>query len=120
MPATNILGSSNWTIIEDVAGLRPRNDAQIELSPINIGWSHFAVNNLRYRNANLSIVWDDPADGVIRYSGVPQSYSIFLNGTRVATVDRLAPVVYHPATGAVTFPAGTGEPGPTRASSGPS
>ena len=29
----NILGSSNWTVIEDVMGLRPRNDNQIELSP---------------------------------------------------------------------------------------
>nr|MDT0660651.1 discoidin domain-containing protein [Micromonospora sp. DSM 115978] len=102
----NILGSSNWTVIEDVAGLRPRNDNQIELSPINIGWSHFAVNNLRYRNADLSVVWDDPADGVTRYSGVPQGYSIYLNGTRVATVDRLTRVLYNPATGAVTLPAG--------------
>ncbi|GAA2851270.1 hypothetical protein Acy02nite_34730 [Actinoplanes cyaneus] len=104
----NILGSSNWTIIEDVAGLRPRNDAQIELSPINIGWPNFAVNNLRYRNADLSIVWDDPADGVVKYAGVPQGYSIFLNGTRVATVDQLTRFVYNPATGAVTFPSGTG------------
>jgi hypothetical protein len=28
----NILGSSNWTVIEDVAGLRPRTDNQVELS----------------------------------------------------------------------------------------
>ncbi|WP_246635845.1 MGH1-like glycoside hydrolase domain-containing protein [Actinoplanes hulinensis] len=98
----NILGSSNWTIIEDVAGLRPRNDTQIQLSPINIGWSHFAVNNLRYRNANLSIVWDDPSDGVTRYNGVPQGYSIYLDGTRVATLNQLAPFTYNPATGAVT------------------
>ncbi|SFF69151.1 hypothetical protein SAMN05421541_11823 [Actinoplanes philippinensis] len=98
----NILGSSNWTIIEDVAGLRPRNDAQIQLSPIAIGWSHFAVNNLRYRNADLSIVWDDPADGVTRYPGVPQGYSIYLNGTRVATLNQLIPFTYNPATGAVT------------------
>ncbi|MDR6317409.1 discoidin domain-containing protein [Actinoplanes couchii] len=98
----NILGSSNWTVIEDVAGLRPRNDTTIELSPINIGWSHFAVNNLRYRNADLSIVWDDPADGVTRYAGVPQGYSIFLNGTRVATLNSLVPFTYNPATGAVT------------------
>ncbi|WP_436535238.1 discoidin domain-containing protein [Actinoplanes sp. HUAS TT8] len=103
----NILGSSNWTIIEDVAGLRPRNDAQIELSPINIGWPNFAVNNLRYRNADLSVVWDDPADGVVKYSGVPQGYSIFLNGTRVATVNQLTPFTYNPATGAVTFPTGS-------------
>jgi len=98
----NILGSSNWTIIEDVAGLRPRNDAKVELSPINIGWDHFTVNNLRYRNADLTIVWDDPADGVTRYPGVPQGYSIFVNGTRVATVNSLVPFTWDPATGTVT------------------
>lgn len=104
----NILGSSNWTVVEDVAGLRPRTDAQIELSPINIGWTHFAVNNLRYRNADLSVVWDDPADGVTRYAGIPQGYSVYLNGTRAFTVDRLTRVLYNPATGAVTFPGGAG------------
>ncbi|WCN83292.1 galactose-binding domain-containing protein [Micromonospora sp. LH3U1] len=104
----NILGSSNWTVIEDVAGLRPRTDAQIELSPINIGWTHFAVNNLRYRNTDLSVVWDDPADGVTRYAGVPQGYSVYLNGIRAFTVDRLTRVLYNPATGAVTFPSGAG------------
>ncbi len=98
----NILGSSNWTVIEDVAGLRPRNDAKVELSPINIGWTHFTVNNLRYRNADLTITWDDPADGVTRYPGVPQGYSIFINGTRVATVNSLVPFTWDPATGAVT------------------
>lgn len=98
----NILGSSNWTVIEDVAGLRPRSDAQVELSPINIGWSHFTVNNLRYRNSDLTIVWDDPADGVVRYAGIPQGYSVYVNGVRRATIDRLAPLTYNPATGAVT------------------
>ncbi len=103
----NILGSSNWTLIEDVAGLRPRNDAKVELSPINIGWPNFAVNNIRYRNSDLSIVWDDPADGVTRYPGVPQGYSIFVNGNRVATVSALVPFTYDPATGGVTFPGTT-------------
>ncbi|GAA0403730.1 hypothetical protein Acor_32960 [Acrocarpospora corrugata] len=98
----NILGSSNWTVIEDVAGLRPRSDAKVELSPINIGWTHFMVDNLRYRNADLTIVWDDPADGITRYPGVPQGYSIFLNGTRVATVNSLVPFTWDAATGAVT------------------
>ncbi|TDC01537.1 discoidin domain-containing protein [Micromonospora fluostatini] len=102
----NILGSSNWTVIEDVAGLRPRTDTQIELSPIDIGWSHFAVNNLRYRNMDLSIVWDDPADGVTRYDGVPQGYSVYLDGIRAFTVDRLTRVVYDPATGTISLPAG--------------
>jgi hypothetical protein len=63
----NILGSSNWTVIEDVAGCGRATTSQVELSPINIGWPNFAVNNLRYRNADLSIVWDDPADGVVKY-----------------------------------------------------
>ncbi|HUQ59362.1 discoidin domain-containing protein [Lentzea sp.] len=104
----NILGSSNWTVVEDVAGLRPRTDSRVELSPIGIGWSHFAVNNLRYRNMDLSVVWDDPADGVTRYNGVPQGYSVYLNGTRAFTVDRLTRVLYDPATGEVTFPSGAG------------
>ncbi|MGC7096050.1 discoidin domain-containing protein [Amycolatopsis lurida] len=104
----NILGSGNWTVIEDVAGLRPRNDDRIELSPIGIGWSHFAVNNLRFRNLDLSVVWDDPADGITRYNGVPQGYSVYLNGTRAFTVDRLTRVLYQPSTGSVTFPAGSG------------
>ncbi|MFJ7996195.1 discoidin domain-containing protein [Streptomyces sp. NPDC096310] len=98
----NILGSSNWTVIEDVAGLRPRSDAKVELSPINIGWSHFTVNNLRYRGADLSIVWDDPADGVQRYPGVPEGYSIYINGNRAATVSSLTPFTWDPATGEVT------------------
>lgn len=98
----NILGSSNWTVIEDVAGLRPRSDAKVELSPINVGWSHFTVNNLRYRNADLTIVWDDPADGIVRYSGVPQGYSIYINGNRVATVNSLVPFTWDAATGTVT------------------
>jgi hypothetical protein len=104
----NILGSSNWTLIEDVAGLRPRNDNRVELSPIGIGWPNFAVNNIRYRNSDLSIVWDDPADGVVRYPGVPQGYSIYVNGTRAATVNQLVPFVWDPATGAVTFPGTAG------------
>ena len=104
----NILGSGNWTVIEDVMGLRPRNDKQVELSPLAIGWPNFAANNLRYRNGDLSIVWDDPADGVVKYPAIPQGYSLFVNGTRVVTVDRLVRLVWNPDTGAVTFPAGGG------------
>lgn len=103
----NILGSGNWTLIEDVAGLRPRNDTRVELSPIGIGWSHFALNNIRYRNADLSIVWDDPTDAVANYGNVPQGYSLFVNGNRVATVNQLVPFTWDPGSGAVTFPGTT-------------
>ncbi|MFD7659676.1 hypothetical protein ACFV4N_37365 [Actinosynnema sp. NPDC059797] len=104
----NTLGSSNRTVVEDVAGLRPRTDAAVGLWPIDIGWSHFAVNDLRYRGVDLSVVWDDPADGVARYQGVPEGYSAYLGGTRAFTVDRLTRGPYDPATGAVTFPSGSG------------
>lgn len=43
------LGTTNWTIVEDVAGMVPREDNKIELNPIEIpGWNHFTVNNLSY------------------------------------------------------------------------
>lgn len=103
-----ILGATNFTTIEDVAGLRPRADAKIELDPIDIGWDHFTVNNLRYRNSDLTIVWDKPGDGTRHYGDSPEGLSIFLDGKRAATVDSLTHVVFDPATGQVELPDGTG------------
>jgi len=102
------LGSSIWTIVEDAAGLRPRNDDKVELSPIDIGWDHFTVDNLRYRDADLTIVWDQPGDGTRHYPGVPEGYSGFVNGKRVFTVDSLVPLLWDPETGRTTL---TGESG---------
>ena len=102
-----ILGSSNWTVIEDVLGLRPRGDAKVELAPIDIGWDHAMADNLRYRDRDLTVVWDDPADGVARYPGVPEGYSAFVDGVRAFTVDRLVHLVWDPADGRITFPDGT-------------
>jgi hypothetical protein len=96
-----ILGSSNWTVIEDVLGLRPRTDAKVELAPIDIGWDHAMVDNLRYRDRDLTVVWDDPSDGVAHYPGVPEGYSVFVDGVRAFTVDRLTRAVWDPATGQV-------------------
>jgi hypothetical protein len=93
----SMLGSSNWTVIEDVAGLRPRTDEQVELWPIDIDWPHFAVTDLRYRGRDLSIVWN--GDG---FYDMPVGYSVFVDGQRAFTVDRLAHVVWDPDTGAVT------------------
>lgn len=98
----SMLGSSNWTVIEDVAGLRPRTDEKLELWPIDIDWPHFAVTDLRYRGRDLSIVWNGDA----HYPGVPEGYSGYLDGQRVFTVDRLAHVVWDPDTGEVAVPDG--------------
>lgn len=93
------LGATNFTVIEDAMGLRPRSDALIELYPIDIGWDHFAADRLRYRDRDLSIVWD--RDGH-RYGGAaPKGYSLYLDGHLAFTVDRLAHVLYDPASGRV-------------------
>ncbi len=100
------LGSSIWTYVEDVAGLRPRTDDKVELSPIDIGWDHFTVNNLRYRDADLTITWDEPGDGTVHYPGVPEGYSVYLDGERAFTLDSLVPAVWDPNTGQVELPEG--------------
>ena len=94
-----ILGSSNWTVIEDVMGLRPRSDGKVELWPVDIGWDHFTVNGINYRGSDLSIVWDKPGDGTTHYAGVPEGYSIFIDGKRKVTLASLAHAVWDPATG---------------------
>ncbi|WP_211234841.1 MGH1-like glycoside hydrolase domain-containing protein [Glycomyces arizonensis] len=75
-----ILGSSIWTFVEDAMGLRPRTDNAVELSPFDIGWDHFTVNNLRYRNADLTITWNRPGTGSA-YPGVPEGYSVFIGAS---------------------------------------
>ncbi len=96
-----MLGTTNWTVVEDAMGLRPRTDAKIELDPIDIGWDHFAATDLRYRDKDLAIVWDAP-DGERHYGDdVPEGYSVFLDGRLAFTADALSRVVYDPATGEV-------------------
>lgn len=97
----NILGAYNFMLIDDIAGLRPRLDDQLELWPIDIGWDHFAINNLSYHGADLTLVWNRPGDHP-HYAGVPQGYSVYINGARAFTIDRLAHVQWNSQTGAVS------------------
>jgi len=94
----NILGSYNFMIIDDIAGVRPRLDDVLELWPIDVGWDHFAVNNLSYHGRDLTIVWDRP-DSTDHYPVAPEGYSVYLDGARVLTVDRLAHVTWDSSTG---------------------
>jgi hypothetical protein len=97
----NILGAYNFMLIDDIAGVRPRLDDQLELWPIDIGWEHFAINNLRYHGADLTLVWDRPGD-LRHYPGVPEGYSVYLDGRLAFTVDDLAHVVWNSRTGTVS------------------
>src|SRR5690606_11362559 len=96
----NILGAFNFMIIEDVAGLRPRADNLVELWPIDMGYDHFTVNNLRYHGKDLTIVWDKPGDGITYYASAPQGYSLYVDGVRVLTVNDLARLTWNSSTGA--------------------
>lgn len=95
------LGTTNWTMVEDVAGLRPRSDGKIELDPIAIpGWNYFTVNNLSYHGQDVSIVWNaKDKDGKLHYTNLPEGYSLYVSGKRVFTSDKLTHVIYDSATG---------------------
>lgn len=103
-----ILGSGIWTIVEDAMGLRPRSDRKVELWPIDIGWDHFSVAGLRYRDSDLSITWVAPGTDN-PYPDVPEGYSVFINGDHAFTLDSLAPAVFDPRNGKVELTGGTGE-----------
>ncbi|WP_428859054.1 beta-L-arabinobiosidase HypBA2 [Bifidobacterium dentium] len=91
------LGTTNWTVIEDVAGVVPREDNKIELNPIEIpDWNHFTVNNLSYHGKDMSIVWSN--DGTY---DVPKGYTLYLDGSAVFTSDRLAHLIYDPTSGTI-------------------
>ncbi|WP_092557667.1 OmpL47-type beta-barrel domain-containing protein [Herbiconiux ginsengi] len=97
-----ILGGTNFTMIEDTMGLRSRDDDKIELDPIDIDWDHFTANDIRFRDRDLTITWDQPGGEKYYGDSVPEGYSVFLDGQLAFTVDELAHVVYDPETGTVT------------------
>ena len=105
----NILGNYTYLFIEDMAGIQPRSDEKIELSPIDFSYDHFMVNNARYHGHDLTVVWDKPDDGKTWYNECPEGYSLYIDGTLAFTLKDLAHVVYDSATKEISFPDGTVE-----------
>jgi Concanavalin A-like lectin/glucanases superfamily/F5/8 type C domain len=101
----DVLGSFNWMLYQDVAGLQPRMDNQVELWPIDMGLDHFATDNVSYHGANLTVVWQKPG-GTQYYQAAPMGYSLYVNGRRAFTASDLQHVVYDSLTGRVSFPDG--------------
>ncbi|GKQ37847.1 Ig-like domain-containing protein [Streptomyces sp. A012304] len=102
-----MLGTTNWTVIEDAMGFRPRDDRKIELWPIDVDWPHFAVTDINYRGTDVAVLWDEPGDGKRPYGKrVPEGYSLYLDGRLALTSDRLTHLLYDPATREVTLPDG--------------
>ena len=102
----NILGNYTYLFIEDMAGIQPRSDEKIELSPIDFSYDHFMVNNVRYHGHDLTVVWDKPDDGKTWYNECPEGYSLYIDGTLAFTLKDLAHVVYDSATKEISFPDG--------------
>ncbi|TRY17926.1 hypothetical protein FOJ82_10635 [Tessaracoccus rhinocerotis] len=92
-----MLGNMNYIMVEDMGGIQPRSDDLVELWPIDFGYEHFMVNNLRYHGNDVTIVWDP--DG--SHYGLGAGYSLFINGDRKASADALGRFVYDPAANAV-------------------
>lgn len=92
-----MLGNMNYIYVEDMGGIQPRSDDKIELWPIDLGYDHFMVNNLRYHGQDVTIVWDE--DG--SHYGLGEGYSLFVDGERKATADALGRFVYDPAANTV-------------------
>ncbi|WP_328852617.1 PxKF domain-containing protein [Micromonospora globbae] len=92
-----MLGNMNYIFVEDMAGLQPRSDDRIELWPIRFGYDHFMVNNLRYHGHDVTVVWDP--DGS-RY-GLGAGYSLFLDGEKKVSTDKLGRLTYDPNTNRV-------------------
>ena len=105
----NILGNYTYLFIEDMAGIQPRSDEKIELSPIDFSYDHFMVNNVRYHGHDLTVVWDKPDDGKTWYNKCPEGYSLYIDGTLAFTLKDLAHVVYDSATKEISFPDGAVE-----------
>ncbi|MEV0154281.1 PxKF domain-containing protein [Micromonospora sp. NPDC050686] len=107
-----MLGNMNYIFVEDMAGLQPRSDDKIELWPIKFGYDHFMANNLRYHGHDVTIVWDP--DGS-RY-GLGAGYSLFVDGEKKVSTDKLGKLTYDPNSNdvqvesglSVTFKAGSG------------
>jgi chitodextrinase len=112
-----MLGNMNYIYIEDMGGLQPRSDDLIQLWPIDLGYDHFMVNNLRYHDHDLTIVWD--RDG--SHYGLGAGYSLFVDGDKKVTTDELGQLTYDPNANTVqaadgldvTFVAGQGTSFPT-------
>ncbi|MDR1798404.1 MAG: discoidin domain-containing protein, partial [Bifidobacteriaceae bacterium] len=92
------LGNMNYIYVEDMGGIQPRTDDIIELWPIDLGYDYFMVNNLRYHNHDITIVWDK--DGTHYNQG--QGYSLWVDGVKKVNSDKLTHLQYDPNAGTAT------------------
>lgn len=77
----------NDLIITGLVGLRPRVDDVVEVNPLvpQGQWKYFCLDNVRYHNHDITIVWDE--DGSHYQAG--KGLSIYVDGRLVSRRDTL-------------------------------
>src|SRR5215475_12512322 len=103
----DVLGSFNWMMYQDVAGLQPRQDKQVELWSIDMGLDHFTVNNMSYHGSNLTIVLQRPVGNQF-YTAAPMGFSLYVDGRRAFVANDLAHLRWNPNSGKVSVLDGSG------------
>jgi hypothetical protein len=101
------LGSFNWMMFQDVAGLQPRAGNTIELWPVDMGYDHFTVNNVSYHGSNITIVWQKPG-GTRFYPMAPMGYSLYVQ-RRARQLQHRAPAAVGQLRRSVGQPAARGQ-----------
>lgn len=77
-------------VITGLVGVIPRSDDAIEIRPLAPStWEYFALDRLRYREHDISVIWDKNGD---RYRFGPGLH-LLVDGKRVATAGTLQPLV---------------------------
>src|SRR5690606_440379 len=88
-----MLGNMNYIYVEDMGGIQPRSDDKIELWPIDLGYEHFMVNNLRYHGHDVTVGGGAAGWGCGRGAG----YGLCVDGEREAAADAPGRCVSGPA-----------------------
>jgi len=90
----------NDLVIRMIGGLVPRNDDILELDPVSRKLDHFMIENIPYRGHLITLVWDS-ADREPAYEGIPEGFTIFIDGERAISFPWLIHVTYNLDTGEV-------------------
>jgi len=77
-------------VITGLVGFIPRTDDAIEIRPLApSAWEYFALDRVRYREHEVSVVWDKKGD---RYRLGPGLH-LLVDGKKLASADSLQPLV---------------------------
>ncbi|MEW6455587.1 MAG: trehalase family glycosidase [Acidobacteriota bacterium] len=87
-------------IIQQLCGFVPLVDGRIELSPLPIKWDYFSLENLPWRNKNVSVYWDKP-DGKKYFNKIPEGYTMKIDKNIVYNSESLPYVIYDHSSGRV-------------------